>query len=95
LDHLSDSESNCGSHGLLVVSFNVYFVLQYHKELSVQAVEMVKESRGIAKTHELAAEHAQKAVESITRLPPNPSLVVQQCRRALIDLAHQVITRSK
>ena len=68
---------------------------QYHKELSVQAVEMVKESRGIAKTHELAAEHAQKAVESITRLPPNPSLVVQQCRRALIDLAHQVITRSK
>jgi geranylgeranyl pyrophosphate synthase len=84
------------SLGLLVVSFNVYLkIFQYHKELSVQAVEMVKESRGIAKTHELAAEHAQKAVESITRLPPNPSLVVQQCRRALIDLAHQVITRSK
>ncbi|XP_024382601.1 solanesyl-diphosphate synthase 1, mitochondrial isoform X2 [Physcomitrium patens] len=60
-----------------------------------QAVEMVKESRGIAQTHALAAEHARKAVDAIANLPPNPSLHVQQCRRALIDIAHQVITRSK
>jgi len=60
-----------------------------------QAVEMVKESRGITQTHELAAEHAQKAVDAIVSLPPSDSLLVQQCRRALIDIAHQVITRSK
>ena len=56
---------------------------------------MVRESRGIAQTHELAAEHAQKAVDAIDSLPQNPSLQVQQCRRALKDIAHQVITRSK
>ncbi len=63
--------------------------------MNVQAVEMVKESRGISQTHELAAEHAQKAVTAIISLPPNPSFQVQQCRRALIGIAHQVITRSK
>jgi geranyl diphosphate synthase len=63
--------------------------------MNAQAVEMVKESRGIAQTHELAAEHAQKAVHAIDSLPPNPSLQVQQCHRALIDRLKVIISSSK
>lgn len=60
-----------------------------------QAVEMVKQSQGVAQTLAFATVHAQKAVDAIISLPPNSSLYVQQCRRALIEIAHQVITRSK
>lgn len=78
--------------GLSVQMTTVRVLMQ---KVNVQAVEMVKESRGITQTHELAAEHAQKAVDAIVSLPPSDSLLVQQCRRALIDITHQVITRSK
>ncbi len=61
----------------------------------LQALEMVKKSHGIAKTQELAAEHAQEAVDAIASLPPCEEPRVQQCRRALMDLAYRVITRSK
>jgi len=59
------------------------------------ALEMVKKSHGIAKTQELAAEHAQEAVDAIASLPPCEEPRVQQCRRALMDLAYRVTTRSK
>jgi geranyl diphosphate synthase len=59
------------------------------------ALEMVKKSHGIAKTQELAAEHAQEAVDAIASLPPCEEPRVQQCRRALMDLAYRVTTRCK
>jgi all-trans-nonaprenyl-diphosphate synthase len=52
-----------------------------------QALNLIKESSGIQKTRELAAHHAQKAVESISKLPASES------RRVLIELSDYVLSR--
>jgi all-trans-nonaprenyl-diphosphate synthase len=52
-----------------------------------QALTLIKESSGIQKTRELAAHHAQKAVESISKLPASES------SRVLIELADYVLSR--
>jgi len=59
------------------------------------AVELVKKTKGIAKTLELAAKHAQLAEDAIARFPPCNDVRSQQCRRALLDLAQSVLKRSK
>ncbi|CAM6093262.1 unnamed protein product [Calypogeia fissa] len=60
-----------------------------------QASEMVRNSRGILRTQQLAAHHAHQAALSIAGLPPTSSERALLCRRALTELTEQVITRSK
>ena len=52
-----------------------------------QAIALVKESRGIERSRELAAHHAQIAVQNLTQLKPSKS------SQALIDLADYVLSR--
>jgi all-trans-nonaprenyl-diphosphate synthase len=52
-----------------------------------QAVALVRDSQGIQRSWELAAHHAQQAVQSLADLPPSDS------RKALIELADYVLSR--
>src|SRR4028118_1203433 len=52
-----------------------------------QALTLVKESQGIERSRELAAHHAQLAVQNIVNLKPSES------SKALIDLADYVLSR--
>ena len=52
-----------------------------------KAIDLIKESSGIQQTRELAAHHAQKAVEFLSKLPASES------RRVLIELADYVLSR--
>ncbi|WOL03400.1 solanesyl-diphosphate synthase 1, mitochondrial-like isoform X1 [Canna indica] len=59
------------------------------------ALEYLARSRGIERTRELAVEHANRAAEAIDALPESDDEDVLTSRRALVDLTHMVITRSK
>ncbi|KAG0568894.1 hypothetical protein KC19_6G050600 [Ceratodon purpureus] len=59
-----------------------------------EAVKLVKKTRGVAKTLELAAKHAQQAESAIAQFPPCSDSRSQQCRQALADLTHSVVKRS-
>jgi all-trans-nonaprenyl-diphosphate synthase len=52
-----------------------------------QALALVKDSQGIARSRELAAHHGKLAVDSLKDLPPSES------RAALVDLADYVLSR--
>ncbi|NJO39143.1 MAG: solanesyl diphosphate synthase [Cyanobacteria bacterium CRU_2_1] len=52
-----------------------------------QAIALVKDSKGIDRSRELAAQHAQLAVQNLVDLPPSAS------RQALIELADYVLSR--
>jgi all-trans-nonaprenyl-diphosphate synthase len=52
-----------------------------------QAIAMVQDSGGIERSRELAAHHAQTAMESLTELPDSDS------RQALLELADYVLSR--
>jgi all-trans-nonaprenyl-diphosphate synthase len=52
-----------------------------------QALALVEDSQGIDRSRQLAAYHAQQAVQSLTDLPPS------DCRQALIELADYVLSR--
>jgi all-trans-nonaprenyl-diphosphate synthase len=52
-----------------------------------QALALVEDSQGIDRSRQLAAYHAQQAVQSVTDLPPS------DCRQALIELADYVLSR--
>ncbi|KAK4796305.1 hypothetical protein SAY86_028631 [Trapa natans] len=59
------------------------------------ALEYLGKSRGIQRARELAKEHASLAAAAIDSLPGNDDEDVKRSRRALIDLTHIVITRTK
>lgn len=59
------------------------------------AMEFLGKSRGIQRARELAAKHANIAAEAIDSLPENDDEEVRKSRRALVDLTHIVITRTK
>lgn len=59
------------------------------------ALDYLGKSRGIEKARELAAEHVNLAIKSINLLPEIDDEDVRISRRALVDLAHMVLTRSK
>ncbi|OAY63552.1 Solanesyl-diphosphate synthase 1, mitochondrial [Ananas comosus] len=59
------------------------------------ALEYLQKSRGIERTRELAAEHANRAVEAIEAFPESDDEDVIISRRALVDLTNRVITRTK
>ncbi|CAI0548473.1 unnamed protein product [Linum tenue] len=59
------------------------------------ALEYLGKSRGIQRTRELAAQHANLAAEAIDSLPETDDEDVRRSRRALIDITHRVITRNK
>jgi all-trans-nonaprenyl-diphosphate synthase len=52
-----------------------------------QALALVEDSQGIDRSRQLAAYHAQQAVQSLTDLPPS------DCRQALVELADYVLSR--
>ncbi|MBR8838998.1 MAG: solanesyl diphosphate synthase [Stigonema ocellatum SAG 48.90 = DSM 106950] len=52
-----------------------------------QAMALILESQGIQRARELAAEHANMAVEHLANLPPSES------RQALMDMADYVLSR--
>ncbi len=52
-----------------------------------QAITLIKDSSGIEQSRELAAHHAQQAVEHMSKFPASDS------RQALIDLADYVLSR--
>ncbi|KAG6416632.1 hypothetical protein SASPL_124065 [Salvia splendens] len=60
-----------------------------------RALEYLSMSNGIQRTRELAAKHASLASAAIDALPENEDEVVQRSRRALVELTHLVITRTK
>nr|WET55166.1 geranyl diphosphate synthase [Elsholtzia luteola] len=60
-----------------------------------RALEYLSKSRGIQRTRELAAKHASLASAAIDAFPENDDEVVQRSRRALVELTHIVITRTK
>eukprot|EP00249_Psilotum_nudum_P006226 c19560_g1_i1 orf=136-1299(+) len=59
------------------------------------AIELLNMSDGIKRARQLASEHASQAAASINSLPPCDLEKVKQCRRALIDVSQQVLTRTK
>nr|AST47456.1 geranylgeranyl diphosphate synthase [Camellia sinensis] len=59
------------------------------------ALDYLGRSRGIQRTKELAAKHANLASAAIDSLPENDDEDVQRSRRALVDLTHRVVTRTK
>ncbi|XP_064988153.1 solanesyl-diphosphate synthase 1, mitochondrial isoform X2 [Musa acuminata AAA Group] len=59
------------------------------------ALEYLGKSQGIERTRELAAEHANYAAEAIEALPESDDEDVLVSRRALVDLTHRVISRTK
>ncbi|CAN1141319.1 Solanesyl diphosphate synthase 3, chloroplastic/mitochondrial [Linum perenne] len=59
------------------------------------ALEYLGNSRGIQRTRELAAKHANLAAEAIDSLPESEEEEVRKSRRALIDITRRVITRTK
>nr|WET55170.1 geranyl diphosphate synthase [Elsholtzia strobilifera] len=60
-----------------------------------RALEYLSKSRGIQRTRELAAKHASLASAAIDAFPENDDEVVRRSRRALVELTHIVITRTK
>lgn len=62
---------------------------------NLQALDYLGKSRGIQRTKELAAKHASLAASAIDSLPESDDEDVRVSRRALVDLTHRVITRSK
>ncbi|KAK7331001.1 hypothetical protein VNO77_25209 [Canavalia gladiata] len=59
------------------------------------ALEYLGRSRGIQRTKELAVEHANLAAAAIDSLPYSDDEEVRKSRKALVDLTHRVITRTK
>ncbi|KAL6546352.1 Solanesyl diphosphate synthase 3, chloroplastic/mitochondrial [Orobanche minor] len=59
------------------------------------ALHYLGKSRGIQKTKELASKHACIASAAIESFPHNDDENVQRSRRALVELTHRVITRTK
>ncbi|XP_042407204.1 solanesyl-diphosphate synthase 1, mitochondrial-like isoform X1 [Zingiber officinale] len=59
------------------------------------ALDYLGKSQGIERTRALAIEHANQAIAAINALPESDSEDVLIFRRALVDLSHMVITRSK
>ncbi|KAI3979505.1 hypothetical protein MKX01_001697 [Papaver californicum] len=59
------------------------------------ALDYLGKSRGIQRATELAIEHANLAASAINSLPQSDDANVIKSRRALLDLAHIVITRTK
>lgn len=59
------------------------------------ALEYLGKSRGIQRTRELAIKHANLASSAIDSLPENDDDIVQESRRALVELTQRVITRTK
>ncbi|XP_073299181.1 solanesyl diphosphate synthase 3, chloroplastic/mitochondrial-like isoform X1 [Primulina huaijiensis] len=60
-----------------------------------RALEYLGKSQGIGRTRELAAKHANLASAAIDSLPENNDEDVQKSRRALVELTHRVIVRTK
>ncbi|KAL3330070.1 hypothetical protein AABB24_034098 [Solanum stoloniferum] len=59
------------------------------------ALDYLGKSRGIQRTRELARKHASLASVAIDSLPESDDEEVQRSRRALVELTHRVITRTK
>ncbi|XP_068634384.1 solanesyl-diphosphate synthase 1, mitochondrial-like isoform X2 [Aristolochia californica] len=59
------------------------------------ALDYLGKSQGIQRTKELASQHAQQAAAAIYDLPKSDDEDVLISRRALVDLTHRVITRTK
>ncbi|MCL7026351.1 hypothetical protein MKW94_005437 [Papaver nudicaule] len=59
------------------------------------ALNYLRKSRGIQRATELAIEHANLAASAIESLPPSDDDNVRISRRALVNLTHIVITRTK
>jgi geranyl diphosphate synthase len=59
------------------------------------AHELVKKSKGIARTQQLALQHSELAVQAIDALPASESSYANHCRRALKELAMRAVKRSK
>ncbi|XP_058201279.1 solanesyl diphosphate synthase 3, chloroplastic/mitochondrial-like isoform X1 [Rhododendron vialii] len=59
------------------------------------ALDYLGKSRGIQRTRELAAKHATLASAAIDSLPESDDEDVRRSRRALVDLTHRVVTRTK
>jgi len=58
-------------------------------------LDYLGKSQGIQRTRELAAKHANLASAAIDSLPESDDGDVRRSRRALVDLTHRVITRTK
>jgi len=52
-----------------------------------QALALIEDSQGIVRSRELAAEHANSAIEHLAVLPPS------ECRQALTNMADYVLSR--
>ncbi|KAL0912170.1 hypothetical protein M5K25_018127 [Dendrobium thyrsiflorum] len=59
------------------------------------ALDYLHKSRGLDRTRELAAEHADEAVKAIEALPASDDEDVIKSRRALVNLTRRVITGTK
>ncbi|XP_028795833.1 solanesyl diphosphate synthase 3, chloroplastic/mitochondrial-like isoform X2 [Neltuma alba] len=58
-------------------------------------LDYLAKSRGIQRTRELALKHVTLAASAIDSLPANDDDDVRKSRKALVDLTHRIITRSK
>ncbi|KAG5550189.1 hypothetical protein RHGRI_015220 [Rhododendron griersonianum] len=68
----------------------------FHNPTDVDlALDYLGKSRGIQRARELAAKHATLASAAIDSLPESDDEDVRISRRALVDLTHRVITRTK
>ncbi|XP_010670597.1 solanesyl-diphosphate synthase 1, mitochondrial isoform X2 [Beta vulgaris subsp. vulgaris] len=59
------------------------------------ALDYLGRSQGIQRAKDLALKHANLAAEAIESLPENDDEDVRRSRRALVDLTHRVIKRTK
>ncbi|GFP81179.1 solanesyl diphosphate synthase 3 chloroplastic/mitochondrial [Phtheirospermum japonicum] len=80
-------------HGIITAP--ILFAMEEFPELRDIALEYLGKSRGIQRTRELAAKHASIASAAVDSFPENDDENVQRSRRALVELTHRVITRTK
>ncbi len=59
------------------------------------AQRLVEQSSGIAKTRQMAADHARAAAEAVLKMPATLTQHAETCRRALIEITERVLTRKK
>ncbi|XP_024199888.1 solanesyl-diphosphate synthase 1, mitochondrial [Rosa chinensis] len=59
------------------------------------ALDYLAKSNGIQRTRDLARKHANLAAKAIKSLPECEDVNVRRSRRALLDLTHIVLTRTR
>ncbi|KAK4349422.1 hypothetical protein RND71_032177 [Anisodus tanguticus] len=98
----------CGFHSMGIVTAPILYAMEEFPQLCTLvdrgfddpvnveiALDYLGKSRGIQRTRELASKHSSLGSAAIDSFPESSDEEVQRSRRALVELTHRVITRTK